>query len=237
MKQQGWIAIHRKIQDSPMYQELDGKQRSILFDILLLANHSRQEWDYDGKHYVIEPGQFVTSLAKLTAHCAKDVTQQNIRTVLKILKKWKFLTNDSTKQNRTITICNWGKYQSSLTKQSTINLTKSQQRPNKDLTTNNNDKNVNNENNTLPPEFLGKLLDIYNSVHTRSLKKLHIDTEKNIVFCLSRHSEEEILEAIESQPFCNKPFLKEIGLDTLFRRLNHDRDPVDYIESILRNTK
>jgi hypothetical protein len=82
-------------------------------------------------------------LNSLKQKCAPDVSIQNIRTAIKKLETWGFLTNKSTKGGRVITICNWDIYQGKekpANKGSNSQLTKHQQSSNKALTTNKNDK-------------------------------------------------------------------------------------------------
>lgn len=141
---QGWIKLHRKIQTSEMYLNLNSKQRDVMMQCLLLANHDGKKWFWGKEIYECKPGQFITSLESLTKLCGKDVKTQSVRTSLLILEKWHFLTNESTKTGRLITIINWGTYQNDdadTNKDTNKELTKSQQRANKELTTNKNVKN------------------------------------------------------------------------------------------------
>ncbi len=87
----------------------------------------------------------VTSLASLAEKCGKGITVQNVRTALEKFEKYGFLTNQSTKTGRLITVVNWAFYQDSsceVTKQPT----KHQQSSNKEVITNKNDKNDKNNN-------------------------------------------------------------------------------------------
>lgn len=133
---EGWIKLHRKIRKSTMYKKLNSKQRDVLIQLLLMADHQGNEWEYQGQIFRTKPGQFVTSLESIRKECAEDVTIQNIRTCIAKLKKWRFLTNESTKTGRLITLINWDVYQSVEKNQQS-----NQQRSNKDLTTNKNVKN------------------------------------------------------------------------------------------------
>ena len=133
-----------------MYKSLNSKQRDVMITCLLLANHEGKEWEWKGRIHKCMPGQFITSLKSLQESCAKDVTIQNIRCALNKLEKWGFLTNESTKTGRLITIVNWGKYQGKeeeTNKAITKETAKNQQRTNKQLTTNKNNKEYNNINN------------------------------------------------------------------------------------------
>lgn len=143
----GWIKIHRKILHSDMYRSLNSKQRDVLITCLLLANHTENEWEFDGSIFKCKPGQFVTSLQKISDFCGKDVKVQSVRTSLLKLEKWGFLTNKSTKANRVITICKWDTYQQkekSTNNDDNSQPTNDQQTTNKDLTTNKNEENLSN---------------------------------------------------------------------------------------------
>jgi hypothetical protein len=133
----GWIKIYRKIQDSDMYKQLNSKQRDVMVQCLLLANHKEITWEWQGDFITCHPGQFITSLQNLKKVCAKDVSIQNIRTALGKLKKWQFLTIKSTKTGRLVTVLNWVSYQ----QDDIDNQQSNQQRANKELTTNKNVKN------------------------------------------------------------------------------------------------
>lgn len=133
---QGYIKLHRKIKNSPLWKSLNSKQRDVLINLLIMANHKENTWISNGTEYNLKPGQMITSLESIKKECAKDVSIQNIRTCLLKLEKYKFLTNESTNQNRLITIINWEFYQTNeRNQQAKSQLTNNQ------LTTNNNVKN------------------------------------------------------------------------------------------------
>lgn len=147
----GWICLYRKLLDDPIWCNSTSDQRSILIAMLLMAAHSETVWEWQGKKFKCGPGQFVTSLNSLAEKSGRGVTIQNVRTAINRFEKLGFLTNESTKTGRLITIVNWQKYQdlsSIYNKEPNKDLTKTQQRPNKDLTPNNNVtmKQCNNEN-------------------------------------------------------------------------------------------
>lgn len=105
-----------------------------------MANHSEQEWEWKGERYICMPGQMITSLEKIAKTAGKGISIQNVRSAIERFQKYDFLTNESTKQSRLITICNYGSYQDveDGSQQS------SQQSANRRPTTNN---NVNKDNN------------------------------------------------------------------------------------------
>lgn len=136
----GYIKLWRKLMDSYMYRQLNSKQRDVMMQCLMLANHEERQWEWKNRIFTARPGQFVTSLDYLKEKCSPDVSIQNIRTAIHKLEKWGFLTNESTKTGRLITIVKWDFYQSK-DKQLTNKLTNNQQTANKQLTTNKNVKN------------------------------------------------------------------------------------------------
>jgi hypothetical protein len=141
MTNEGWIKLYRKISHSPMYKALNSKQRDVMIQCLILANHKQREWQWGADVFECQPGQFITSINSLQERCAKDVSIQNIRKALEILEKWQFLTDKSTNTGRLITICNWDIYQGVDFEEQQSN----QQTANKQLTPNKNVKNVKEE--------------------------------------------------------------------------------------------
>jgi len=137
----GWIKLWRKLLRSDMYKSLSSEQRDVMFACLLLASHNGNTWEWNGQAYTCDPGEFITSLESLNEVTAKNVSIQNIRTALNKLKKWQFLTYESTKSGRKISIINWDTYQGDQqTSQQSY-----QQRPNKELTTIKKGENVQEE--------------------------------------------------------------------------------------------
>lgn len=144
----GWVKLYRELKSKSIWQLSSPQQKVVLITILLLANHEENKWEWKGEQFVCKPGQLITSLNSLVRECGEGVTIQNVRTALDRFEKLGFLTNISTKTGRLITIVNWEKYQGRDfvdNKEANKDLTKSQQRPNKDLTPNKNDKEYKND--------------------------------------------------------------------------------------------
>jgi hypothetical protein len=110
-KMAGWIKVHRRLQESDTYKQLNSKQRDVFLQILLMANYEANVWTYKGEVYEVKRGQLVTSIASIKENCSGDVTDKNIRTTLDKLVKLGVITNKSTKRGRLITIVNWDIYQ------------------------------------------------------------------------------------------------------------------------------
>lgn len=230
----GWIKLHRKIQQSDMYRRLNAKQRDVLIQCLLLANHSGKEWEWKGKVFRAEPGQFVTSIESLLKVCAPDLTYQNARTALNKLKKWGFLTDESTKTGRLISIVNWGKYQledKQTNKQTNKQLTNSQQTANKQLTTNKNVKNVKNDKEDKRAE-LESFINTFNNFTGKKYKPRKA-LLNNFIECRENYSMDEIESALSN---IRNFWASDPTPELLLRRKNRQGDPVDYI-GVLLNMK
>lgn len=105
--------------------------------LLAMSNFNHKKWEWQGNPYECQPGQFVTSLESIKENCGAGVTIQNIRTALLRFEKLEFLTNESTKTGRLITVLNWEVYQANeeeANKGANKDLTNNQQTPNKQLT-------------------------------------------------------------------------------------------------------
>ena len=133
------------------------EQKVILVTLLTMANHKEKQWIWQGEKFEAKPGQFVTSLDSIVKQCGIGVSNRNVRTAIDKFENLEFLTNESTKTGRLITIVNWRVYQETnddTDKASDKEVTKHRQSTDKDLTANKNDKNVKNDKkNIYAPEF------------------------------------------------------------------------------------
>lgn len=144
----GWVKLYRILLDKPIWRQSTPEQKVILITLLLMANHEPCEWEWRGKKFVVQPGQFVTSLPAIQERCGKGISIQNIRTALARFQKLEFLTDKASETGRLINILNWAEYQgfngesNSLTNRPNWD---NQQSTNRRLTANKNDKNDKNQ--------------------------------------------------------------------------------------------
>ena len=108
--QEGWILLHRKLQECEIWansQPFD--MRSAWVDLLLLANHKDAEIIFDYKPMTVKRGQYLTSVRKLSARWSwsKDRTLKYLR----LLESLGMIHRDSTNQRTLITIDNYSVYQ------------------------------------------------------------------------------------------------------------------------------
>ena len=161
---EGWFKLYRNIIDKPIWLNSTPEQKTILITLLAMANFKPNEWEWKGQKFEVKEGQFVTSLENIAARCGKGITIQNVRSALKRFEKLEFLTNESTKSGRLITIENWAFYQHEeceANKDTNKEVTKNKQRGNKEVTTNKECKKDKNEKNN---EYIVEILDYMNSV-------------------------------------------------------------------------
>jgi len=140
----GYLKLHRELYHKPIWKQSTPEQKVVLLTLLAMAWFNTNEWEWKGQKFKTEPGQFITSLDSIMIDCGKGISIQNVRSSLKRFEKLGFLTNESTKTGRLITIANWALYQpkeDNPTKQST----KTQQRGNKEVTPKEERKNDKNE--------------------------------------------------------------------------------------------
>ena len=135
----GYIKLYRELIIKPIWLKSTPEQKTVLITILLMANHNGCDWEWKGESFRVNPGQFVTSLESIKTKCGKGISVQNVRSSLKRFQKLDFLTNKSTKSGRLITIINWDSYQPCSEKPTKI-TTKRQQRGNKEVTPNKNER-------------------------------------------------------------------------------------------------
>lgn len=134
----GHFRVWRELFTKPIWLKSTLEQKVILITLMSMVNFKAKDWEWEGVKFSLQPGQCITSLESIRMNTNGQVTIQNIRTALKRFEKLGFLTNESTKTGRLITLVNWADYQyvdSDTNIDDNKDLTKSQQRPNKDLTT------------------------------------------------------------------------------------------------------
>lgn len=216
MASEGWIKLHRCLFKKAIWLQSTPEQKVVLITLLGMANHCGKEWEWQGKQFKAEPGQFVTSLESITKKCGKGISMQNVRSSLKKFEKYEFLTQEVTKTGRLINIVNWELYQGlqeETNKETTKDLTKNQQTGNKELTTNKNDKNDKNDkdNNSISKDILvspnvDTVIKKWNELGLSKIISIKNNRLKLLKARINEYSLEEVIKAIEMINDCN--FLK-----------------------------
>jgi hypothetical protein len=108
----GYIKAWRAMADHHLWRNGTPEQKCIIFALLWLASYKENSWVWKGEKFTVQPGQMITSLESIREKAGRGVSIRNVRTCLALLEKHEFLTNETTKQGRLITITNWVLYQS-----------------------------------------------------------------------------------------------------------------------------
>lgn len=107
----GWLRLWRELASKPIWLNSSPEQKVILIALMMLANHEEKEWEWHGRQFKAEPGQFVTSIQSIIDTCGDGISSQNVRSALARFQRFEFLTDESTTMGRLITITNWKQYQ------------------------------------------------------------------------------------------------------------------------------
>lgn len=129
----GYLKLHRELYHKPIWKQSTPEQKVVLMTLLAMAWFNPNEWEWKGQKFQTVPGQFITSLESIVIDCGKGISIQNVRSSLKRFEKLGFLTNESTKTGRLVTIANWSVYQPKEDDPTKLS-TKTQQRGNKEVT-------------------------------------------------------------------------------------------------------
>lgn len=193
----GWIKLHRKILDNPIFLKPDLFQ---LFSYCLLrANHSETKIIWNGKEEILEKGCFITGRKIL----AKDTgqTESGIFRRLKVLQTLKIISVKSNNRFSVVKVLNYSLYQGAdVEDEQPVNnqRTTTEQPANTDNTLKNLKKIENEKKGIYTPDEL-EILMIWNSEeiikHTESepLKKeiakaLKKPGKENVILAITQYS-------------------------------------------------
>lgn len=149
---EGWIKLHRSIEESWLWTDYPFSEGQAFIDLLLLANHEDRKTAYKGEVITCERGTVNRSISSLAKRW--KWSRKKARAFLKILESDGMVTTKCTTHRTTVTIVNYGFYQDlGTTKGATKGTTKEQQR-----NTNKNDKNDKKERNIVRPNWNDQML-------------------------------------------------------------------------------
>lgn len=169
-KSYGFVPLWRSITKWEWYED---KNTVTVYEYCLMR---AQYKDIKLKGILIKKGSFITSRGKLAENT--NLSVQNVRTALKNLVLTNDLTIHTSKKGTIITVENYD-YIMKKTNELTNKVTKSQPRPNQELTTNNKD---NKDNNVVvgaeaPDDYTNDFLEFWN-IYLKKREKYKDDTFK-----------------------------------------------------------
>jgi hypothetical protein len=151
MAKEGWVSVHRKIEDCWVWKDKPFSYGQAWIDLLIIANHADIKKPYKGKIVVCKRGCINRSILSIANRWGWS--RAKVKRFLDLLKADEMIDFYSTTHDTTITIIKYDDYQHSVT----TNDTTSVQPANNKRTTNeqqtdtnnnvNKNNNVNNNNN------------------------------------------------------------------------------------------
>lgn len=105
---QGWIKLHRKLKQKAFSSK--PQYLALWIHLLLSANHSGQEFMWNGKTITIQEGQFITGRKELSKQCG--IPESSVERLLTFFEKERQIEQQKTTKYRLITILKWSEYQS-----------------------------------------------------------------------------------------------------------------------------
>lgn len=149
-KNKGWVRLHRKIEDSPLWFAEPFTKAQAWIDLFLYANHKQAKIFIRGIEIEVKRGQLAWS--EVTMAKRWKWSRKRVRNFLKYLEKEQQITQSKDRYITTLaTICNYETHQ-----KDTAEDTAEEQQKNSRGYINNNDKNDKNVNNINIPEWIPK---------------------------------------------------------------------------------
>ena len=139
-EKEGWIKTYRKIQDCWIWQiDEPFDKRSAWIDLLLSANHKDVKLQFNNELILVERGQFITSIRKLSVRW--KWSYDKVSRFLKLLESDGMLKKESDKFRTLVTIEKYEVYQDMPNTNRTPISKPTSERPEHQQVTNKNEKN------------------------------------------------------------------------------------------------
>ena len=196
----GWISLHRKIMDNPIYS--NAFMLKLWIHCLMKASHKEHSQLVGNQMVKLEPGQFVTGRNALAEEFNKGAKKDEVISAitlwrwLKNFEEWEMLNIKTTTKYSVVTVINWSEHQQHEQQVNNKRTTNEQQ-----VNTNNNVNNVNKKDiiNINSPE----LADI-TQFYQKNIGPLIPNIGEAIVKDVDAFGEELVLEALTRATLANK---------------------------------
>jgi hypothetical protein len=157
---QGWISLHRSLQDHPLWKGEPFTKGQAWVDLLLYANHKPARLMIKNTLIDLDRGQQARSQLTLSKEWKWSINK--VKRFLKVLESDQMLTIQTNQQTTIISICNYSSFQDSPTaSESTSEEPNEKQTRNKRIT--NNNVNKNNNENKIPYQLIADAYQKYYS--------------------------------------------------------------------------
>lgn len=105
----GWISLHRLIQDHWLWKDKPFDKRSAWIDLLLMANHKDNKFLLGNEIVEVKRGSFITSELKLMDRWGWSNTK--VRSFLNLLEADEMIIKNTDRKKSAISIVNYNDYQ------------------------------------------------------------------------------------------------------------------------------
>ncbi|MCF8009018.1 MAG: hypothetical protein K9K32_04570 [Halanaerobiales bacterium] len=200
MPNNGWISLHRKIQNHWIWDnEEKFDKRSAWVDILLMVNHEKRKVNLGNELLTVESGERITSERKLAKRW--NWSRTKVRNFLDLLKKDNMIEFNKIPQKRTrLKVLNYSDYQNiknqiKTSKKPEEDHKRTSKEPQKDLNNNDNNDNKIHIHADEIEEIYSCWKDLLSDVNNARLTK---KTKKLIATKLKKWDKEDIKQSIKN---------------------------------------
>lgn len=104
---EGWIKIKRSLSDKGWAKKPE--YVALWVHLLLMANHAKSEYFWNGKVIDLQAGQLITGRKALAT--ISGISESNVERILKVFENEQQIEQQKTSTSRLISIVNWDKHQ------------------------------------------------------------------------------------------------------------------------------
>ena len=105
---EGWIKLHRKLLDNPIVCK-DSDHLAVWIYLLLNATHVDYDVLFKGERTTLKPGQLITGRKSIAEKL--NIKEYKVQRILKMFENAHQIAQQTTSQNRLVTIVRWNEYQ------------------------------------------------------------------------------------------------------------------------------
>lgn len=194
MAKQGYIKLHRQLQECWIWNDDEFSKGQAWIDLLLSCNHEDKKISFDGKPYVVQRGEWLTSILGLSARWKWG--RKKVSNFLDVLESDGMIVQNRNNKRTLIKVVNYEVYQGF---DSQTGTTEEQQTNNEGTSEehqrniNNNDKECMNNDNNITTTVVSLFNEI--CISYPKVKKISDDRKKAVRARLKTYTLEEIEQA------------------------------------------
>jgi hypothetical protein len=182
MSEFGYIKLHRKILENPIVCK-DCETFSIWVYLLLNATHEEIPALFKGNKIILKEGQLLTGIISISDKL--HINRSKVQRTLKLFENDKQIEQQTSSQNRLVTILNWNEYQKN-EKQNEKQMTNEWKTNDKPMTTNKNVRNniylfiINKYKQNFPKNYAEKIKIIGEIKNSKEYQQLSLEEQDKL---------------------------------------------------------